>query len=73
VDVLAGGNRLKWFSYRPVSITNSSGIASVEMIFGVNNPPARSLTTGQIEFFLYVGGGQIFFRKMFNLKLDWQL
>jgi hypothetical protein len=73
VDVLAGGNRLKWFSYRPVAITGSSGTASVELIFGVNNPPARSLSTDQVEFFLYVGGGQIFFRKLFALKLDWQL
>jgi hypothetical protein len=73
VDVLAGGNRLKWFGYRPVAITGSSGTASVELIFGVNSPPARSLSTDQVEFFLYVGGGQIFFRKVFALKLDWQL
>ena len=73
VDVLAGGNRLKWFGYRPVSITASSGTVSVELIFGVNNPPARSLSTDQVELFLYVGGGQIFFRKVFTLKLDWQL
>ena len=73
VDVLAGGNRLKWFGYRPVPITTSSGTAAVELIFGVNNPPARSLSTDQVEFFLYVGGGQIFFRKLFTLKLDWQL
>lgn len=73
VDVLAGGNRLKWFSYRPVAITGSRGTATVELIFGVNTPPARSLSTDQVEFFLYVGGGQIFFRKMFALKLDWQL
>jgi hypothetical protein len=72
VDVLAEGNRLKWFGYRPVSIAGSSGTASVELIFGVNSPPARSLTTDQVEFFLYVGGGQIFFRKVFALKLDWQ-
>jgi hypothetical protein len=72
VDVLAEGNRLKWFGYRPVPITGSSGTASVELIFGVNDPPARSLTTDQVEFFMYVGGGQIFFRKMFALKLDWQ-
>ncbi len=73
VDVLAGGNRLKWFGYRPVPITGSSGTASVELIFGVNNPPARSLSTDQVEFFMYVGGGQIFFRRLFTLKLDWQL
>jgi hypothetical protein len=72
VDVLAEGSRLKWFGYRPVAITGSSGAASVELIFGVNDPPARSLTTDQVEFFMYVGGGQIFFRKMFALKLDWQ-
>ena len=73
VDVLAGGNRLKWFGYRPVPITTSSGTAAVELIFGVNNPPARSLSTDQVECFLYVGGGQIFFGKIFTLKLDWRL
>ncbi len=73
VDVLAGGNRLKWFGYRPAPIGASSGTVSLELIFGVNNPPARTLTTDQVEFFLYVGGGQIFYRKLFNLKLDWQL
>lgn len=72
VDVLAEGNRLKWFGYRPVPITGSSGTASVELIFGVNDPPARALSTDEVEFFMYVGGGQIFFRKMFALKLDWQ-
>jgi hypothetical protein len=72
VDVLAEGNRLKWFGYRPVPITGSSGTAAVELIFGVNDPPTRSLITDQIEFFMYVGGGQIFYRKMFALKLDWQ-
>ena len=71
VEVLAGGNRLKWFAYRPVAIA-SSGTASVELIFGVNDPPARSLSTDQVEFFMYVGGGQIFFRKVFALTLDWQ-
>lgn len=73
VDVLAGGNRLKWFGYRPAPIAASSGTVSLELIFGVNNPPARTLTTDQVEFFMYVGGGQIFHRKMFNLRLDWQL
>ena len=73
VDVLAGGNRLKWFGYRPTPMAASSGTVSLELIFGVNNPPARTLTTDQVEFFMYVGGGQIFYRKMFNLRLDWQL
>ena len=73
LDVLAGGNRLKWFGYRPAPVTASSGSASMELIFGVNNPPARTLTTDQVEFFMYVGGGQIFYRKLFMLKLDWQL
>lgn len=72
VDVLAGSNRLKWFGYRPVPIKSSSGTAAVEVIFGVNNPPAPALSTDQVEFFLYVGGGQIFYRKLFALKLDWQ-
>jgi len=72
VDVLAEGNRLKWFGYRPVPIKGSSGTAALELIFGVNDPPARSMSTDQLEFFLYVGGGQIFFRKLFALKLDWQ-
>ncbi len=73
VDVLAGGNRLKWFGYRPAPIAASGGTVSLELIFGVNSPPARTLTTDQVEFFMYVGGGQIFHRKMFNLRLDWQL
>lgn len=29
--------------------------------------------TDQVEFFMYVGGGQIFYRKIFNLKLEWSL
>ena len=73
VDVLAGGNRLKWFGYRPAPITSSSGAASIEIIFGVNNPPAQRLMTDQVEFFMYVGGGQIFYRKIFNLRLEWSL
>ena len=73
VDVLAGGNRLKWFGYRPAPITSSSGTASIEIIFGVNNPPAQRLATDQVEFFMYVGGGQIFSRKIFNLKVEWSL
>ncbi len=72
-DVLAGGNRLKWFGYRPAPIGASSGTASLELVFGLNNPPAGKLTTDQVEFFMYVGGGQVFYRKMFTLKQDWQL
>ncbi|MBI3974776.1 MAG: hypothetical protein HY334_00110 [Armatimonadetes bacterium] len=73
VDVLAAGNRLKWFGYRPAPITPSSGTASIEVVFGLNNPPTRTLITDQIELFMYIGGGQIFFRKLFNLRLEWQL
>lgn len=73
VDLLAGGNRLKWFGYRPAQMTASSGTASIEIIFGVNSPPAQRLMTDQVEFFMYVGGGQIFYRKIFNLKLEWSL
>lgn len=73
LDVLAGGNRLKWFNYRVVPITKSSGTASVEIAFGQGNPPAGKLSTDQVEFFLYVGGGQIFYRKTFAFKHDWQL
>ena len=72
-DVLAGGNRLKWFGYRPAPINGSSGTVSLELVFGLNNPPAGKLTTDQVEFFMYVGGGQVFYRKMFTLKQDWQL
>jgi len=70
-DLLAGGNRLKWFGYRPAPITTSSGTASLEVVFGVNSPPAGKLVTDQVEFFMYVGGGQIFYRKMFALKHEW--
>ncbi len=73
LDVLAGGNRLKWFNYRVVPITKSSGTASVEIAFGQGNPPAGKLSSDQVEFFMYVGGGQIFYRKLFTLKHDWQL
>ncbi len=73
LDVLAGGNRLKWFNYRVVPITKSSGSASFEIAFGQSNPPAGKLSTDQVEFFMYVGGGQIFYRKMFSFKHDWQL
>jgi len=72
-DVLAGGNRLKWFGYRPAPITGSSGTVSLELVFGLNSPPAGKLSTDQVEFFMYVGGGQVFYRKMFMLKQDWQL
>jgi hypothetical protein len=72
-DVLAGGNRLKWFGYRPAPISGSNGTASLELVFGLNSPPAGKLSTDQIEFFMYVGGGQVFYRKMFTLKQDWQL
>jgi hypothetical protein len=71
IDLLAGGNRLKWFAYRPAPITSGSGAATFEVVFGVNNPPAGKLVTDQVEFFLYVGGGQIFYRKMFVLKHEW--
>ncbi len=73
VDLLADGNRLKWFGYRPAPINGSSGTAMIEVVFGVNSPPAGKLTTDHVEFFMYVGGGQIFYRKMFTLKNDWQL
>ena len=72
-DLLAGGNRLKWFGYRPAPITASSGTASIEVVFGMNSPPAGKLVTDQVEFFLYVGGGQIFYRKTFALKHEWSL
>ena len=72
-DVLADGNRLKWFGYRPAPISDSNGTASLELVFGLNSPPAGKLTTDQVEFFMYVGGGQVFFRKMFTMKRDWQL
>ena len=72
-DVLAGGNRLKWFGYRPAPISDSNGTASLELVFGLNNPPPGKLTTDQVEFFMYVGGGQVFFRKMFTMQRDWQL
>ncbi len=73
LDVLAGGNRLKWFNYRVVPISRSSGTVSFEILYGQGSPPAGKLTTDQVEFFLYVGGGQIFYRKLFTLKHDWQL
>jgi hypothetical protein len=73
IDVLAGGNRLKWFGYRPVPITTSNGTATIEIVYGQNDPPKGKLTTDQVEVFLYVGGGQIFYRKLFTLKHDWQL
>ncbi len=70
---MAGGNRLKWFGYRPAPIMTSSGTASLELVYGVNNPAAGKLATDQVEFFMYVGGGQIFLRKAFVLKHEWQL
>lgn len=73
VDLLADGNRLKWFGYRPAPVNGSGGTATIEVVFGVNSPPAGKLTTDHVEFFMYVGGGQIFYRKMFTLKNDWQL
>ena len=73
LDVLSGGNRLKWFGYRPVPITGSSGTAEFEILFGPNDPPKGKLVTDQIEVFMYVGGGQIFYRRLFNLKHEWQL
>ena len=73
VDLLADGNRLKWFGYRPAAVNGSGGTATIEVVFGVNSPPAGKLTTDHVEFFMYVGGGQIFYRKMFTLKNDWQL
>ena len=73
LDVLAGGNRLKWFGYRPAPIASSSGTATIEIVYGQNAPPRGKLTTDQVELFLYVGGGQIFFRKMFTLKHNWEL
>lgn len=72
IDMLAGGNRLKWFGYRPVPITSSSGTATFEIGYGQNNPPKGTLVTDQIEFFMYVGGGQIFYRRLFTLKHTWQ-
>lgn len=72
-DLLAGGNRLKWFGYRPAPITASSGTVTLEVVFGVNSPPAGKLATDQVEFFMYVGGGQIFYRKVFALKHEWSL
>jgi len=72
-DVLAGGQRLKWFGYRPGAITGSSGTATLEIIYGQNDPPRGRLTTDQVELFMYVGGGQIFFRKLFALRHEWQL
>jgi hypothetical protein len=73
VDVIGGGNRLKWFGYRPASITASSGTVTIEILYGQNSPPAGKLSTDQLEFFMYVGGGQIFYRKTFTYKHDWQL
>ena len=73
LDVLSGGNRLKWFGYRPVPITRSSGTAEFEILYGPNDPPKGKLVTDQIEVFMYVGGGQIFYRRLFNLKHEWQL
>jgi hypothetical protein len=73
IDVLAGGNRLKWYGYRPVAVTGSTGTATIEIVYGQNNPPKGRITTDQVEFFMYVGGGQIFYRRLFNLKHDWQL
>jgi hypothetical protein len=52
IDMLAGGNRLKWFGFRPVPITTSSGTATFEIHHGQNNPPMGTLVTDQIEFFL---------------------
>jgi hypothetical protein len=72
IDVLAGGNRLRWFGYRPVPITASSGTATFEILFGLNNPPKGTLVTDQIEVFMYVGGGQIFYRRLFAFQHTWQ-
>lgn len=72
-DVLAGGNRLKWFGFRPVPITESSGTATVEILYGQNDPPRGTLVTDAVEFYLYVGGGQIFYRKLFTFRHEWSL
>ncbi|MDR7522688.1 MAG: hypothetical protein QN168_09525 [Armatimonadota bacterium] len=72
-DVLAGGTRLKWFGFRPAAITKSSGIATIEVLYGQNNPPPGRLETDQVEFFMYVGGGQIFYRRLFTLRHTWHL
>jgi hypothetical protein len=73
VDVLAAGNRLKWFGYRPAAITGSTGTATIEIVYGQNSPPKDPIATDQIELFMYVGGGQIFYRKIFALKHEWRL
>lgn len=72
IDMLAADNRLKWFGYRPAPVTSSSGTATFEILYNRNNPPKGTLMTDQIEFFMYVGGGQIFYRRLFTLKHAWQ-
>ncbi len=62
----------EWFGVRPAPITGSKGTATLEMQYGYNAPPA-TVTTDAIEFSMYVGGAQVFFRKTFALALDWRL
>lgn len=71
-DVLASGTRLKWFGYRPAQLVDS-GKATVEIIFGVESPPSDRATTDQVELFMFVGKGEIFYRKAFNLNHEWKL
>lgn len=72
-DVLAGNSRLKWFGYRPAQILDPAGRASIEIVFGVERPPIDTVTTDQVELFMFVGKGEIFYRQAFNLKFDWKL
>lgn len=71
-NVVAGGAALKWFGVRPAPITGSRGTATLELIYGFNSPPP-AITSDAVEFLMFVGGAQVFFKKTFGLRAEWRL
>ncbi len=72
-DALAGGTRFKIFGFRPIPVARGSGRVTSTELFFTEKPPTATLTTDRVELFMYVGGGEIFVRRTFLLRFDWQL
>ena len=68
---LRDGRQLKYFSYRPASISSPHGTARVTLTLMTERAP-ESLITDEVRLDLYRGGGAAFHEQVFPLRKRWR-
>lgn len=71
VYALRNGQKERWFGYRPTQIFPGAGTATVDLVLLTDRNPPVGLTTDQIQFEMYVGGGSSFHQQTFDYTRTW--